>query len=115
MCILHIDDTFVNRRFTEMPKTETVDKFFDAVTDAYDALLDAAKSTNDRGYRVSRRLIDEIERGQKEAIDLTRRLALAPQDVAGATTAAIRTVTDAQGRALDLTRQLLDELNDGQR
>jgi hypothetical protein len=98
-----------------MPKEETVDKFFDAVTEAYDALLDAARSANDRGYRVSRKLIDEIERGQKDAIDLTRRVALAPRDISGVTTTAIRTVTDAQGRVLDLTRQLLDELTDSQR
>jgi methyl-accepting chemotaxis protein len=98
-----------------MPKEETVDKFFDAVTEAYDALLDAARAANDRGYRVSRKLIDEIERGQKDAIDLTRRLAIAPRDVSGATTAAIRTVTDAQGRVLDLARQILDELTDSQR
>jgi len=98
-----------------MPKQETLDKFFDAVTDAYDALLDAARSANDRGYRVSRKLIDEIERGQKEALDLTRRVAVAPRDVSGLTTAVIRTVTDAQGRVLDLTRQLLDELTDSQR
>ncbi len=98
-----------------MPKEETVDKFFDAVTEAYDSLLDAARSANDRGYRVSRKLIDEIERGQKDAIDLTRRLATAPRDIGGAATAAIRTVTDAQGRVLDLTRELLDEVNEGQR
>ena len=98
-----------------MAKAETVDKFFNAVTDAYDALLDAARSANDRGYRVSRKLIDEIERGQKDALDLTRRVALAPRDVAGFTTSAIRNVTDAQGRVLDLTRQLLDEVTDGQR
>jgi hypothetical protein len=98
-----------------MAKAETVDKFFNAVTDAYDALLDAARSANDRGYRVSRKLIDEIERGQKDALDLTRRTALAPRDIAGFTTAAIRNVTDAQGRVLDLTRQLLDEVTDGQR
>ena len=98
-----------------MPKVETVDKFFNAVTDAYDALMDAAKSANDRGYRVSRRLIDEIERGQKEAVDLTRRLSLAPRDVPGFFSSAVRNVTDAQGRALDLTRQLLDEVTDGGR
>ena len=27
-----------------MPKTDTVDKFFNAVNEAYDAMLDAAKS-----------------------------------------------------------------------
>jgi len=98
-----------------MPKTETVDKFFTAVNEAYDALLDAAKSANDRGYRVSRQLIDEVERGQREAIDLTRRIAGSPRDVSGFYSAAVRSVTDAQGRVLDLTRQLLDELSDSQR
>ena len=98
-----------------MPKTETVDKFFDAVNDAYDALLDAAKSANDRGYRVSRRLIDEIERGQRDAVDLTRRVAVAPQDLAGSFASAVRSLTDSQGRVLDLTRQLLDEATDSGR
>jgi len=98
-----------------MPQTQTVDKFFDAVTEAYDALLDAAKSANDRGYRVSRRLIDEIERGQRDAVDLTRRIAVAPQDIAGSFTTAVRSLTDSQGRVLDLTRQLLDEATDSGR
>jgi len=98
-----------------MPNTQTVDKFFDAVTEAYDALLDAAKSANDRGYRVSRRLIDEIERGQRDAVDLTRRVAVAPADIAGSFTTAVRSLTDSQGRVLDLTRQLLDEATDSGR
>lgn len=98
-----------------MPKEDTVDKFFTAVTEAYDALLDAARAANDRGYRVSRKVIDEIERGQKDAIDLTHRVALAPSDFAGVTNAAIRSVTDAQGRVLDLARQLLDEAGDTRR
>jgi len=96
-------------------RTDTVDRFFNAVNEAYDALLDAAKSANDRGYRVSRQLIDEVERGQREAIDLTRRVAASPRDVSGFYSAAVRSVTDAQGRVLDLTRQLLDELSDSQR
>lgn len=98
-----------------MPRTENVDRFFNAVNEAYDALLDAAKAANDRGYRVSRQLIDEVERGQREAIDLTRKIASSPRDVSGFYSAAVRSVTDAQGRVLDLTRQLLDELSDSQR
>ncbi len=54
-----------------MPKPETVDKFFGAVTEAYDALLDVVKAANDRGHRVSKRLIDEVEKGQREAVQLT--------------------------------------------
>src|SRR5438093_1069264 len=72
-----------------MPRTENVDKFFTAVNEAYDALLDAAKSANDRGYRVSRQLIDEVERDQREAIDLTRRIASSPRDVSGFYTAPV--------------------------
>ncbi len=98
-----------------MPKQETVDKFFNSVTEAYDALLDAARSANDRGYRISRRLIDEIEHGQREALELSRRFALAPRDLAGFYASAVRTVTDAQGRTLELARQLLDEITDSQR
>ena len=98
-----------------MPKAETVDKFFDAVNEAYDALLDAARTTNDRGFRVSCKLIDEIERSQREAVDLTRRFASAPRDVTGFYAAAVRSVTDAQGRTLELTRQFLDEVTDSQR
>jgi len=95
--------------------TENVDKFFNAVNEVYDTLLDAVKSANDRGYRVSRKLIDEVERGQREAIDLTRRFATSPRDVAGFYSGAVRSVTDAQGRALELTRQFLDEVTDSGR
>ena len=96
-------------------RTDNVDKFFDAVNEVYDTLLDAVKSANDRGYRVSRKLIDEVEHGQREAIDLTRRFASSPRDIAGFYSSAVRSVTDAQGRALELTRQFLDEASDGGR
>lgn len=98
-----------------MARQENVDKFFGSVNEVYDALLDAVKSANDRGYRVSRKFIDEVEHSQREVLDLTRRLAVAPRDVAGFYAGAVRSVTDAQSRALDLTRQLLDEVSDGGR
>jgi hypothetical protein len=94
---------------------DNIDKFFEAINDSYDALLDAVKSANDRGYRVSRRLIDEVERGQRDAVELTQRLASAPRDVSGFYTAAVRNVTDVQSRTLDLTRQFLDEVADSGR
>src|SRR3990172_1946769 len=93
-----------------MPKAETVDKFFEAVNDAYDTLLDAMKSGSDRRYRVSKRLIEEAERGQREVLELTRRLAQSPRDVTGFYGATVRSLTDAQGRVLELTRALIDEV-----
>lgn len=98
-----------------MPKEETVDKFFGAVNEAYDALLDAVKSANDRGYRVSRRLIDDVERGQRDFLDVARSVATAPRDVTGLAGASIRTLTGAQGRLLSLTREFVDEISEGQR
>src|SRR6266480_5250271 len=89
-----------------MPRTENVDKFFTAVNEAYDALLDAAKAANDRGYRVSRQLIDEVERGQREAIDLTRRIASSPRDVSGFYTAAVRSA-----RSEEHTSELQSHVN----
>lgn len=98
-----------------MPKEETVDKFFGAVNEAYDALLDAVKSANDRGYRVSRRLIDDVERGQRDFLDVARSIATAPRDVTGLASASIRTLTGAQGRLLGLTREFVEEVSEGQR
>jgi hypothetical protein len=99
-----------------MPKKEgTVDQFFDAVNEAYDALLDAVKSANDRGYRVSRKVIDEVEQGQRDMIELSRRFALAPMDFAGFSSGVVRSLTDAQSRTLDLARQILDEVSDSGR
>lgn len=98
-----------------MPREDTIDKFFDAVNDAYDALLDAAKAANDRGYRISRRFIDDIERGQRDLLDMARTIATTPRDVAGFYSASMRTLTGAQGRLLDLTRQFVDEISEGQR
>lgn len=98
-----------------MPREENLDRFFNAVNDSYDALLDALRSANDRGYRVSRKLIDEAERGQREAIELTRRLATSPRDVTGFYSSAVRSLTESQGRVLDLTRQIVDEMGDSQR
>lgn len=98
-----------------MTREENIDRFFGAVTESYDALIDALRSANDRGYRISRKLIDEAERGQRDAIDLAHRVATSPRDVAGFYSGSVRALTDTQGRVLDLTRQLIDEVSEGQR
>ena len=64
-----------------MTREDTVDQFFDSMNESYDALLDAVKSSNDLGYRISRKLIDEVEQAQRDSLDLGRRFATAPADV----------------------------------
>ncbi len=49
-----------------MPQASSIDKFFGAVDDAYDVILDTLKAGVDRGYRVSQGLIEQTQAGQKE-------------------------------------------------
>ncbi len=73
-----------------MTREETVDQFFDSVNESYDALLDAVKSANDRGYRISRKLIDDVEQAQRDTFDLGRRFATSPADVADHSASVVR-------------------------
>ena len=47
-----------------MAQQSSVDKFFDAVDTAYDVVLDTLKAGVDRGYRVSKSLIEQAQSGQ---------------------------------------------------
>jgi DNA anti-recombination protein RmuC len=88
------------------------DKYFHALTESYDAIIDAIKLGNERGYRVSSSLLTEAQRGQREAIELGRKFADDPTDVGGLYRAMMESTTKAQGRALELARQMFDELSD---
>jgi len=89
-----------------------VDKYFEALTESYDAIIDAIKAGNERGYRISTNLLSEAQRGQREAVDLGRKFASDPTDVAGFYRAVMESTTKAQGRALELARQMFDELSE---
>jgi hypothetical protein len=97
-----------------MPQQSSIDKFFSAVDDAYDVLLDTLKSGVDRGHRVSKNLIEQVQEGQREAIDLAQTIAGAPTDLGKATSAVVSTLTGTQGRVLQVSRQWLDEALDSQ-
>lgn len=95
-----------------MAKSTAVDKYFEALTESYDAILDAIKAGNDRGYRVSNNLLAEAQRGQRESVELGKKFAEDPTDVGGFYRAMMESTTKAQGRALELTRQMFDELSE---
>jgi len=97
-----------------MPQTSTIDKFFDAVDEAYDVILDTIKAGADRGYRVSKGLIDQAEKGQREALDLAHTIATLPADPGKASSAVVETLTKTQGRVSEMSRQWLDEALDSQ-
>ena len=97
-----------------MPQPSSIDKFFGAVDDAYDVVLDTLKAGVDRGYRVSQGLIGQAQAGQKETVELAATIAKSPTDLAKSSGAMVETLTKTQGRALGLSRQWLDEAMDAQ-
>ena len=95
-----------------MAKNTAVDKYFEALTESYDAIIEAIKAGNERGYRVSSNLLSEVQRGQREAVGLGRKFADDPTDIGGLYRAMMESTTKAQGRALELARQMFDELSE---
>ena len=97
-----------------MPQPSSIDKFFGAVDDAYDVVLDTLKAGVDRRYRVSQGLIEQTKAGQQEAVELAASIAKSPTDLARSSGAMVETLTKTQGRVLVLSRQWLDEAMDAQ-
>jgi hypothetical protein len=95
-----------------MAQNTASDKYFEALTETYDAIIDGIKAANERGYRISNSLLAEAQRGQREAVDLGKKFAGAPSDVGGFYRAVMESTTRAQGRTLELARQMFDELSD---
>jgi len=96
-----------------MPKTETaIDKYFGALTESYDAIIGAIKAGNERGFRVSNNLLAEAQRGQRESVELGKQFAADPTDIGAFYRTAMESTTKAQGRALELARQMFDELSE---
>jgi hypothetical protein len=96
-----------------MPAKEKtpVDRYFDALTESYDAIIDAIKLGNERGFRLSNNLLAEAQKGQREAVELGKKFADDPTDIAGYYRSLMESATKAQGRTLEFARQVFDELS----
>lgn len=95
-----------------MAKNTAADKYFEALTESYDAILEAIKAGNERGYRVSNNLLAEAQRGQREAVELGKKFADDPTDIGGFYRSVMEATTKSQGRALELARQWFDEMSE---
>jgi DNA repair ATPase RecN len=60
-----------------------MDKFFDSLDDSFQAMMEAVRTGNERGLRFSRKLMNEIEEGQKELSSLGRKFSRNPRDSQG--------------------------------
>ncbi len=100
---------------TEQTQSGPVDKYFEALTESYDAIIEAIKAGNERGFRISNNLLAEAQRGQREAVELGKKLAENPTDIGGFYRAVMESVTRAQGRTLELARQMFDEMSESRK
>ena len=88
---------------------EYVSKYFDALLESYDILVDAVSKTNERGIKVSQNLVQDVVKGQRDAIELSRKLVSEPSDVGQFYTALLESATAAQGRALTFAQNAYQE------
>jgi hypothetical protein len=92
-----------------MADNDPVQKYFDALLATYDVMVDALEKANDRGIKVSKQLANDVVKGQRDAIELGRKFASQPTDMAAFYTAVLSSATEAQGRALAFTQTAYQE------
>lgn len=98
-----------------MADNDVSSKFYDALNEGSDAIIDTIRAANDRNHRFATALIEEAQERQREGVDLAKKWIAAPFDFVGFYSSLIENSTKAQGRALNVTRQLLSEATDIQK
>ena len=92
-----------------MAQNEPVQKYFDALLASYDLMVDSIEKANDRGAKVSKQFTSDIVKGQREAIELGKKLAGEPAEVGQFYTALLEMTTAAQGRAMNFVQAAYQE------
>lgn len=92
-----------------MANSDPVQKYFDALLESYDILVDAIEKANERGLKVSRQFAADVVQGQREAIQLGKKIATEPTDIGQFYTAVLESSTEAQGRALNFAQVAYQE------
>ncbi len=98
-----------------MANMDAASKYYEALNETSDAVIDAIRAANDRGHRFTTAIIEQAQESQREAVELTRKWAESPFDFIGLLSSVTESNTKAQGRALDATRQFFGELSDVQK
>src|SRR5215211_3843817 len=94
---------------TQMANNEQVQKYYDSLLASYDLLVDAVAKANDRGIKITKQFATDVAKGQREALELGKKLAGEPSDMGQFYTAVLEATTAAQGRALTFTQTAYQE------
>ncbi len=98
-----------------MANDDAASKYYEALNETSDAVIDAIRAANNRGHRFTTALIEQTQENQRDAAEITRKWAAAPFDMIGLMSSITESTTKAQGRALDATRQIFNEFSDVQK
>ena len=93
-----------------MAQNEYVHKYYDSLLASYDVLAEAVAKANDRGIHLTKQFATDVAQGQREAIELGKKLAGEPTDIGQFYTAVLEATTAAQGRALAFTQTAYSEV-----
>ena len=92
-----------------MAANDQVQKYYDALIETYDVLVDAIEKSNERGIKMSKQFATDVIKGQREALELGRKLAAEPTDFGQFYSSVLEATTAAQGRALAFTQAAYQE------
>lgn len=83
-----------------MATTDQAQKYYESLIATYDVLSDAVTKGGERGVKITTQLAQEISQGQREALELGKKLSGNQKDLGQLYTALVEATTAAQGRSL---------------
>ncbi len=83
-----------------MAANQPAQKYYDALIASYDILTDVLAKASDRGITVTRQFATDVAKGQREALELGRKLAAEPAEAGKYYTTILEATTAAEWRAL---------------
>jgi hypothetical protein len=89
--------------------TNYVERYFDSLLATYDILADAISKANERGMKISRQMTADVASGQREALELGKKIASEPANPAQFYGAILESAMNAQSRALAFTQVAYQE------
>lgn len=92
-----------------MAGNDQAKKFYDNLIESYDVLVDSVSKATERGVKVTKQMSDDIAKGQRDLIELGKKVASEPGDVTQLYGALLETATAAQGRALAFSQLVYQE------
>jgi hypothetical protein len=87
-----------------MTDNKQVKKYYDALIASYDVMTESLSKASEQGIKVSSQMAQDIANGQREALELGKKLATETKDLGELYTALVEATTAAQGRALSFAQ-----------